>query len=360
MSKSFLRTAYEGSDKTGDNGDRTVFERSAHVELNWFQSANGISSDVIASNVPQNNNPMDIVSRAVNLSTALIQYLYHLATLFIPAYLESQAAPITPTVRLDDSIELYNMHSTHDGEPEPRLQISNSDVIAHPGNTQLATSPLPRGWNSLPSTHSSILSENEEMSDEISPKQVKLRWTAYVECRCAEWVIIASAAGTAIVASPSFLQIPGANTDLVVRAFFYLSIFCLVPAIPMSILLLYYFKKNSFRSSEFSVAWNERAKRRSRTSCLRSPYMILASPAIALCWGMIFFLLGLLLSVWRNGLLTNLESSADNDPVATAFSRTSISAMLIADFTWIVWLVMTLRALDKDTKPAHPAVRSSP
>ncbi|KAG6905979.1 hypothetical protein DXG01_016473 [Tephrocybe rancida] len=228
----------------------------------------------------------------------IISYICPVPVLFLPSLFASQARPFlldAAVIRDASDDERTVRRNSTSGITTPVEQIDHMDVemITLPNITHIArpdiahipeTSPLPRGWNSLPTIPPPISSTcPTERLDDASLKQVESSWAAYIK-RCRKiWVAVASSSGTALAASAPLLQMPGTNGDPLVRALVYLSILRFFAAIPSALVLLYYFNKPSFKSPNFALVWYQSVKKYHQSD-VYTLWSILALPAVIFCW----------------------------------------------------------------------------
>ncbi|KAF5383141.1 hypothetical protein D9615_005039 [Tricholomella constricta] len=175
--------------------------------------------------------------------------------------------------------------------------------------------------------------------------RIHTRWSAYVDARCREWVIVATSAGTLAAVSPSILQMLGANDDPLTRSLAFLSVSRAISAIAYAVILLLYFQHGQAKSGLFAMRWfNNVQVHENSVVCM--PWTILAIPAIALCWGVILLILALFCSIWQAGYVAS-PSAPPTDAHSTidVLMRVIITVWFALDVASILWIFKTLKEL---------------
>ncbi|KAG6905281.1 hypothetical protein DXG01_003720 [Tephrocybe rancida] len=226
----------------------------------------------------------------------LIHYLWLLATLFIPLYYASEATQVLSAYfgrgsRVDDA-HLLNTRDVELGA------TTTSHPIPAPNNVHIDASALPRTWSNIPPSSMSP-ERTRKLAVNASLAQLKSRWATYVEHRRNEWIMLISAVGAILL------------------------------------------------SHEFALIW-KRSARLTNLSFSHMSWAILAFalPAIAFGWGIVFIILAIFLSLWRNGLVPDPSPSKGPELFVAAFARIFVTVMSLYDLAWLAWLIKTLNAFN--------------
>ncbi|KAG6916183.1 hypothetical protein DXG01_008113 [Tephrocybe rancida] len=198
----------------------------------------------------------------------ILRYIFSIPLLFLPSFFASQARPfLLDAVAIQDpsgddsTVPRHSPSSLETPVKDGDVEMITLPAIPHLARPESAhvseTSPLPRGWNSLPATPPLIPSTSpSEGLDDVSLKQVEPSWATYIK-RCRKiWLAVASSAGATLAASAPLLQMRGTNGGLVVRSLLYLSILRFFAAMPSAIVLRHYFNKPGFKSPDFALVWD--------------------------------------------------------------------------------------------------------
>ncbi|KAG6906151.1 hypothetical protein DXG01_015668 [Tephrocybe rancida] len=283
-----------------------------------------------------------------NASHILVAIAHYLWFLSIPTYYVSQVIPILQSAQL-----VLDGESADDTRVTCRSNYHTEQVDAAEG-IDLGLMPtsyldVGRDMPPLPMPPATIPELSAPDTNCVRLNETEALWTTYIECRCKEWRILISIAGTILIASPPLLQMPGTNGDPIVRGFVYLSIFRLIATVFSALALMYYFHKSHFRSVTFALSWCQISGQH-HYPCAHTQYVALASPVISFTWGIIFIILAFFLTLWRGGLSTNASPMTNTHPFTSVSIRLIITAMSLVDVAWISWLVVTLKDLEAGTQ----------
>ncbi|KAF8074757.1 hypothetical protein FPV67DRAFT_1665506 [Lyophyllum atratum] len=288
-----------------------------------------------------------------------------------PSYYESQASPIH--LHIEDGGYIRDDNNTAASArgayttPVVAPQIYENTLletiplIARPDPAHLDTrSPMlhlpllvePLSSASTSTEAGSVLASRNPMA------KIQSSWSSYIESRYREWAIVATSACTFAPASPPILQMPGINGYPVGRFFVFLAILRAISAIVYAIILLMYFGRAQSRTVEFALLWFRDVKK-NQLSILNMPWTLLALPAVALSWGVIFFILALFCSIWGtrfspNPSISPPPSDEFREAWADVIFRIIMAATSLLDLACMVRMIRALKAINEEIRNKAP------
>ncbi|RDB15836.1 hypothetical protein Hypma_003730 [Hypsizygus marmoreus] len=180
-----------------------------------------------------------------------------------------------------------------------------------------------------------------------SVDQLQRAWTLFVDSRIVDWTILTTIACTLIGASPTILQIPGASDSDITFSMIFLALFRAIAATLYGSILIFSFRNAQRKSVHFAMSWYQRTKKSQHTAFCAA-WIVLALPAISLCWATIFYVFAIISFVWHDELGTDISSASNTlqlslISIAPTVLRCVITVASMLDMACIAWILLTLR-----------------
>ncbi|KAF8071999.1 hypothetical protein FPV67DRAFT_1483469 [Lyophyllum atratum] len=274
-------------------------------------------------------------------STLPIQHAYLSKFLFIPMYYASQALPVLRC--LEDLLS-----SNSEGAFTITSVIGQAATAASHPPVEFTdiTRPVPAHLDRNTTTCLPLegVSTNTAVFFDEPTEGLRMAWSSYIDSRYREWAAVATSACTFAAASPAVLQLPSMNGNPITCSLVFLAILRAMAAIIYASMFLLYFRQPPTKSAYFAMGWFKIQKNSHSSQC--TPWMMLALPAVSLCWGVILMMLALFFSLWSDGFAASPPTQTNiGEPQSSTemILRILITTMSLVDLWAILWTLKTLQ-----------------